>query len=70
MKKYYSDFLFVRPSLLEGWARLFDFSGSLNDYNRTKDPDTVALWADWTAVGVAIQESMDRFEEENHLKVA
>lgn len=29
-----SDFLFARPSFLEGVARLVDFTGSLNTYNR------------------------------------
>ncbi len=70
MKTYYSEFLFARPSFLEGWARLFDFSGSLNEYNRSKHPDSVAQWADWTVVGTALRESMSRFAEENPIRVS
>ncbi len=65
MRKYYSDFLFAPPSFLEGWARLFDFSGSLNQYNRTAHPDTVALWADWSAVGQDISDAMGKFAQEH-----
>ncbi len=68
MKRYYSDFLFARPSFLEGWARLFDFSGSLNDYNRSDNPDTIAAWADWLAVGQDISDAMGKFAQENNLK--
>lgn len=28
-----SDYLFARPNFLSGAARIFDFSGSLNEYN-------------------------------------
>ncbi len=31
--------LFARPSFFEGMARIFDFSGSLNEYNQMSDED-------------------------------
>lgn len=47
----YSDFLFVQPSTIEGAARLLDFADSLTQYNRSEDPDVVALRAGVAAVG-------------------
>ena len=32
---YYSSFLFAEPSFLEGMARVVDFGGTLNEYNRS-----------------------------------
>jgi hypothetical protein len=34
-----SDFLFARPNFLSGVARIFDFSGSLNQYNGISSPE-------------------------------
>ena len=34
-----SDFLFARPNFLSGVARIFDFSGSLNQYNGIPSPE-------------------------------
>ena len=50
----YTSFLFARPSFLEGLARIFDFGGSLNQYNTSATPeeaDKRALRSDWLAVG-------------------
>lgn len=49
-----SDFLFARPSFIEGVARIVAFSGSLNTYNASRTPeeaDMRALQKDWKAVG-------------------
>jgi hypothetical protein len=46
----YTDILFARPSFAEGMARIMDFGNTLNEYNRTPDPDAIALSADWNAV--------------------
>lgn len=59
--------LFARPSFTEGLARLFDFAGSLQVYNRSKtgnEADFKALEADWTMVGRDIREAMSRYEQE------
>ncbi len=50
----YTDYLYARPSFLEGCARIFDFANSLSVYNTSSDPEAAdmrALWADWHAVG-------------------
>ncbi len=43
-----------RRPVLNGLARIFDFSGSLNVPAKSLPPDVAdqfALWADWKAVG-------------------
>ena len=61
-----SSFLFAKPSVVEGAARIFDFAGALNQYNSTlteRGADLRALQADWQAVGGDIQEAI-RLEQE------
>ena len=51
--KYPSFYLFARPSFLEGIARIFDFSGTLNEYNQTPTnqiADELALLSDEEAI--------------------
>lgn len=53
MNNYYSDFLFARPSFWRGMARMFDFAGTLNEYNTSLTPeqaDEIAFRADRRAV--------------------
>jgi len=43
------------PSFLEGFARIFDFGGSLSDYNYSLtdvQADRCALRSDWRNVGI------------------
>ncbi|MCC7475040.1 MAG: hypothetical protein IT425_06560 [Pirellulales bacterium] len=50
----YTNFLFARPSFLEGVGRLVDFGDTLTEFNRSLDDeqaDRLALIADWNAVG-------------------
>ncbi len=59
--------LFARPSFAEGLSRLFDFSGSMQAYNRNKtanEADVRALTADWIMVGKGMQEAMNQCEKE------
>ena len=61
-----SDYLFARPSFLEGMARVFDLGCTLNEYNRSMTPDqadNLALLADWMAVGVALSSAIQSAEE-------
>ena len=54
MGNFDSTFLVGKPSYVEGVARLLDFAGALNRYNRTATPgaaDLRALSADWHAIG-------------------
>ena len=62
MEDMYSDFLYARPSFLEGMARIADMGGTLNEYNASGDPDTVALMMDWLAVGHAMRQAIGDFE--------
>ncbi len=53
--------LFARPSFLEGVSRIFDFGGSLNQYNENQDgkeADAAAIYSDWASVGDDLKASM------------
>jgi hypothetical protein len=48
-----SDFLFARPSVMEGIARNADLYGLLNVYNQSENgtqADQTAIMMDWIAV--------------------
>jgi len=65
----FSGFLYAQPSLLEGVARVVDFGGTLNDYNRCPagvDPDAFALRADWAAVGESIRSAAELYGRTHH----
>lgn len=65
--EYYSDFLFARPSLIEGIARLMDFGNTLNEYNRsssTSEADEVAISMDWKAVGCDLYVAINKYDQE------
>lgn len=57
-----SDFLYARPSFLEGIARLGDLAGALNEYNTSDHPDRIALAMDWRVVGDEMHRAVDGFE--------
>ena len=62
----YSDFLFARPSFLEGVARIFDLGDTMNEYNVSDtghEADADAIRMDWAAIGQDIGDSMQMFEE-------
>jgi hypothetical protein len=40
-----SDFLFARPSFLEGMARSLDLFGVLQEYNRCRNGEEADAWA-------------------------
>ncbi len=68
-----SFFLFARPSFLEGIARLFDFSNSLNVYNEVstgREADGIATWIDWNVVGQDLWGAIELFENEESLALA
>lgn len=63
----YSDFLYARPSFLEGVARIFDFGGALNEYNVSStghEADTAAIRSDWEAIGQDMRAAIEAFERE------
>jgi hypothetical protein len=48
-----TDFLYARPSILEGIGRNVDLFGVLNNYNASRsneEADRIALDSDWSAV--------------------
>ena len=63
-------FNYVRPSFLEGMARIMDFGGTLNYYPRRRsvhksgpEADAAALREHWEAVGQYIRDAIGQFEE-------
>jgi len=53
MTEFISLFLAARPSFVEGVARIFDFGGTLNEYNQSLTPaqaDALAFRADIEAL--------------------
>ena len=67
MKDIYGDFLYARPSFLEGMARVMDIGGTLNEYNTflsDEDADFFALSMDWHAVGQDMRDAMAMYESE------
>lgn len=54
----YSTFLFARPSFIEGFGRIMDVGGSLNQYNTDNDADTTAILMDWLAVKEDFREAL------------
>ncbi len=63
----YTTFFFAKPSFLEGIARIFDFSGSLDRYNvsrSTREADRRALESDWRAIGEDMRRAMAEIDKE------
>jgi hypothetical protein len=57
-----ASYLFAGPSFIEGLSRVFDPGGTLNEYNRSDEPDVLAMWADWSAVAEELNEAISKFE--------
>jgi len=58
-----TDFLFARPTFLEGAARTLDLFGTLQEYNLSRsgaEADAWALFEDFAAVGGDIKWAMDQ----------
>ena len=67
--KIRSDLMFARPSFIEGVARIFDFGGTLNEYNYDQfssgaEADAAAIASDWAAIWQDLGEAMGQWEEE------
>jgi len=62
-----TDYLYARPSFLEGVARILDFADALNIYNTSpgeEEADARALYEDWQAVRADLRAAMTTFEAE------
>lgn len=65
-RKVKSDFLVAQPSLQSGVARLFDFYGLYDNYNRCPteaEADAMAVFSDWLIVGGDVEDAIKKFEE-------
>lgn len=64
-----TTYLFSLPSLSEGFARVFDFGSTLNEYNDSdsgKQADLTALKSDWLAIGNDMREVINCYEKEQY----
>jgi len=66
----YTDFLYARPSFAEGMARIMDFGNTLSEYNRSPDPDAIALIADWNAVAEDLYKAVEQVTSEREFAKA
>jgi hypothetical protein len=60
-----TDFLFVQPSFLRGFGRIFDVWGQLNDYNfsiTSAEADIIALRSDWEMIGRDFREGVKAYK--------
>ncbi len=63
----FTTFLFAQPSFFEGFARIADIGGTLNEYNSSLDraqADRLAFKADILAVRRDIQEARKKLRAE------
>lgn len=62
-----SDFLFARPSFLEGVGRIIDVAGSLNMYNVSRtgeEADARAIYEDWKALGSDMRVALEQLRHD------
>jgi hypothetical protein len=62
-----SDYLFARPSFVEGVGRMVDVSNSMNMYNYSRDgaeADARAIQQDWKALGHDVRVALDQLRSE------
>jgi len=62
-----SDFLYARPSLIEGWARIWDFGNTLSEYNGSPSgdiADEIASHMDWNMIGYYLRYGMKCYVKE------
>ena len=62
----HTDYLFAKPTFLEGAARLFDFAGALQQFNYSDSEemaDFIAVSNDWKTVGCDIQVAVNKFKD-------
>ncbi len=61
----YTELLYAKPSLWEGFARVLDIGGNFSDYNYSSsddEADEVALASDWYAVGADLHRAINRYK--------
>jgi hypothetical protein len=66
-----SDFLFARPSFIEGMARVLDMGCTLNTYNDSRTPeeaDEKAFKSDFISVFKDLKNSIGHYEQKEKSK--
>lgn len=62
-----TDFLFARPSFIEGMARVLDLGDTLTEYNESltgSQADLIALRSDWEMVGQDLRTAVETVRKE------
>lgn len=62
-----TSYLYATPSFVEGFSRLIDFGGTLEEYNSafsSEQADQIAIASDWLVVGDDIRSAMDLSADE------
>jgi hypothetical protein len=60
-----TDYLYARPSFLEGCGRVLDFGDTLTQYNTAvtaEQADLIAAYFDWLAVGNDLRAAVSAFD--------
>ena len=69
----WSTYLFARPSWIEGAARAMDLGGTLQEYNYApsgSDADTLAMMADWQAIGDDLRKAVENIGSEAKVEIS
>lgn len=62
-----TDFLYARPSFLEGMARIVDLGGTLNEYHPfSPEIDQAAICMDWAMIGQDLRHAIGDFKIDRH----
>lgn len=62
-----TDYLYARPSFLEGMGRIFDFGGTMTVFNTSRTPeeaDVRALGDDWRTVGADLRAAVEQVKRQ------
>lgn len=65
MRSHVSDFLFARPSFVEGAARILDFGNTLQEYNGSEteaEADTRAIQADVCSIAADFWQAIRAYD--------
>jgi len=60
MNRLETDFLYAQSSFLNGVGSVLNINGHFHEYNKSENPDEIAIAADWRMIGQDIQDALDR----------
>ena len=73
MSRAVATFLFANPSFTSGVARLLDFNGTFDVYNRSRnepEADSRATLCDWTIVGNDLGDAIMKLSQDIRIEQA